>query len=362
MKKNASINSVFGGLGDYFSFKRVRGIVEGMIDREYQSGLYCESPEIIVDLSFSMRGGRLVCDIWDSYTNKTNYVSVGNTAEYVRALNRKFGLSRCCVLMAHDSPYGRLASTGLVLVPESDAGGAGETGRDKRLSQYFGKQLNINAESSDTEVGYFYFDKADNFERYIVSAIPGENKRKLMGDARVFGGLMDGPIIATRVVDRVLPLSNYILNREPEGERAEMYLCIEQKGQDLLIWNLYRVGGEGGGKYAPVAVEKKKVPQVETYDQLVMYLILMEHELLRAKNYGAPGKVVILTNGEKMMDMDLFKPEDLKNVCLEVIGGSDDCVTILDTDNAAIDGVLEIEKEIAARREEIFNAAAGRGR
>ena len=136
--------------------------------------------------------------------------------------------------MAHDSPYGRLASSGLAIVP--DVEGLSKQEEDKRLSQIFSRQLNINAESNDTEVSYYFFDKVDNYKRYMVTAIPGENKRKLLSDESVFGGVMDGKIIATRVVDRVLPLSDYIIKRYAE-EGIGMYLCIEQRGQDLLIWN-----------------------------------------------------------------------------------------------------------------------------
>ena len=354
--KNVSLQSIFSNIGSTFSFKRIQGLVENLIDREYQSGIYEESPQIIVDLSFSMRNGMLSCDIWDSESKKIKSVAVNNTADYIRKLNKARGLYRCAVLMAHDSPYGRLASSGLAIVP--DVEGLSKQEEDKRLSQIFSRQLNINAESNDTEVSYYFFDKVDNYKRYMVTAIPGENKRKLLSDESVFGGVMDGKIIATRVVDRVLPLSDYIIKRYAE-EGVGMYLCIEQRGQDLLIWNLYQVSE---GKYVPVVVEKKKVPQVETYDQLVSYINLIEHELVRNKNYIPPERVIILTNGEKMIDMDLFRPADLRRVCLEVLGedNSSTSVSIYEVDNAAIDGVLDIEKEIYDKREEIFENAVRR--
>ena len=359
MKKNVSLQSIFSNLGSSFSFSRIQGLVEDLIDKEYQFGIFEESPQIIIDLSFSMRNDVLSCDVWDSESKTIKYVSVNNTADYIKKLYRVKGLYRCAVLMAHDSPYGRLAGSGLALVPDTEED-LPKQEEEKRLSQYFGKQLNINAESNDTEVSYYFFDKADNFKRYMVSAIPGENKRKLLSDESVFGGIMDGNIIATRVVDRVLPLSDYIVKRYAEPS-VQMYLCIEQRGRDLLIWNLYQVSE---GKYVPVVVEKKKVPQVETYDQLVAYLNLIEHEMVRTKNYAPPEKVVILTNGETMIDMDLFRPSDLKRACLEVLGGEEDsdAVSIYEIDNAAIMGVLDIEQEISERQDEIFENAVRRDR
>lgn len=357
-----SISGLLKKLSSSISFQHLNSIVNGLIDREFTHGIYEEAPEIIVDLSFSTHQGRLTCDVWDCHSKEVKHVICVNTASYIQGLSDKFGLTKAGLLMPYDSQYGRLITTSLVQTAGEKSDDDNEP-NEQQLAQLFGRHLMINIEGAGTDVNYLFCDRSNQTKmfRYMVSAIPGEYRRKLEADDRIFPKEAGSRFAVTRVVDRVLPLSNYILKNCIGGEeKAEMYLCIEQRGEDLLIWNLYRLNENC---YVPVAGEKRKVPVVETSAQMVIQLNLIEHELIRNKNFNSPDKVIILTNKEKMMDQDLFTVSDLAHCCREVIGSSEDSddVKIFECNNAAIDGMLEIEDTIASRREEIFAQSIRKG-
>lgn len=341
-KKTKSAVKTFAPLAGIFksiSFTKMREMVEALINKEFQYGILRDDPDIILDLAITDHSGTASCDMWDSRTGKTVSVPYGEIAGRLRRFAGE-GLSKAAVLLPSSSPFGSLAVTRFVSIhknPETEI-------TDTELASAFAKNLNLDLEEMENSPSYIVCEETPSDIRYFISTIPGDVQFKLE-ESVILDNTLGDEVTAVRAMDRIIPLSNYLVSLIPEDIYTNMFLCLEQRGNNLFIWNLHRLSN---GLFVPIASETKKIPLVETHDGLVNIINLLEHEMVRIKNYQAPERVLIVSDGRPMLD-GLFKTVDLINVCRDVLNfeaeRSDD-VKVFECENAAIAGTLLMEDRI----------------
>ena len=348
-KKTKSAGKTFAPLAGVFrsiSFTKMREMVESLISKEFQYGILRDEPDIILDLAITDHSGAASCDMWDNRTNKTASVPYGEIAGRLRRF-ADTGLVKAAVLLPSSSPFGSLAVTRFVSMHKNPE----KVITDGDLALAFAKNLNLDLEEMENSPNYIVCEETLSDIRYFISTIPSDVQYKLE-ESVILDNILGNEITAVRATDRIIPLSNYLVSLIPDDRYTNMFLCLEQRGNNLFIWNLHRLSN---GLFVPIASETKKIPLVETHDGLVNIINLLEHEMVRIKNYQAPERVLVVSDGRPMLD-GLFKTADLINVCKDVLNfeaeRSDD-VRVFECENAAIAGTLLMEDRLVKNFPEI---------
>lgn len=338
----APLARIFGA----FSFSHIRGMVENLIGKEFQYGILQDEPDVILDLSVSDHNGTASCDMWDQMSKKITAVPYSEVAGRLRRFSNS-GMFRASVLLPSSSPFGTLAVTKFVSAHKN----SDKKMTDEELAVMFAKNLNLDLEETENSPNYMICEESASDIKYFISTIPGDTQYKLE-ESVILDNTIGNEITAVRTIDRIIPLSNYLVSLIPDDRYTKMFLCLEQRGNGLFIWNLHRLDN---GLFVPIASETKKIPLVETHDGLVNIINLLEHEMVRIKNYPAPERVLMVSDGRPMLD-GLFKISDLVNVCRDVLnldGARPDDVRVFECLNAAVEGSLLMEEKIAANYPEI---------
>lgn len=348
MPKNNDFALKIQKISNYLSFNRIKDMVEKLIDKEYQYGMLDEPPEIIIDCALGETSDtKQACvTIWDAASEKCQKVPYVETQGYLKRLKLSTGYTKTAVLLPNISPFGTLAVTRMVSLHKRL-----EDVKENELPAIFSKNLNIDLENTNSDIGYVVCEAGKDKTSYMVSAVPEDGRNQLQTSI-VFGDLLGSEFTAVRVMDRVIPLSNHMLSRIDSIGECKMFLCIEQHGDNLFIWNLYRLDN---GVFVPVGSETKKIPKVEAHDALVTTINLLEHELVRIKNFVSPERAIILSDKQPMLD-GMFTIEELQSVCQDVLDIEDPTerdITVLYEEDAAITGCLDMEDIIAKHRDDI---------
>lgn len=348
-KKTKSVKDSFAPLTGIFSsmsFSKIKEMVEGLVSKEFQYGILQDSPDIILDLAITDHGGTASCDMWDQKSGKITPVPYGEIAGRLRRF-AEGGMSKAAVLLPSSSPFGSLAVTKFVSVHKTPD----KVLTNDELASVFAKNLNLDLEEMENSPNYIVCEETLSDIRYFISTIPSDVQYKLE-ESVILDNILGNEITAVRATDRIIPLSNYLVSMIPDDRSTKMFLCLEQRGNNLFIWNLQRLNN---GLFVPIASETKKVPLVETHDGLVNIINLLEHEMVRIKNYQAPERVLIVSDGRPMLD-GLFKTADLINVCRDVLNFEaerTDDVKVVECENAAVLGTLLMEERIVKNYPEI---------
>lgn len=340
------------GIFRAFSFSRIREMVENLINKEFQYGILQEEPDVILDLSVSDHSGTASCDMWDQRSKKIVSVPYGEVANRLRRF-AEGEMSKISVLLPSSSPFGTLAVTKFVSVHKNPD----KKITEEELASVFAKNLNLDLEETESSPNYIICEENASDIKYFISTIPGDTQKKLE-DSVILDGTIGTDVTAIRAADRIIPLSNYLVSLIPDDSYTRMFLCLEQRGNGLFIWNLHRLDN---GLFVPIASETKKIPLVETHDGLVNIINLLEHEMVRIKNYPAPERVLIVSDGRPMLE-GLFKTSDLVDVCRDVLnldGARQDDIRVFECPNAAIEGALLMENRIAENCAEIHKRSEG---
>lgn len=348
-KQKKSIKESFAPLTKIFSavsFPKMRGMVENLVNKEFQYGILQDEPDIILDLAITDHSGIASCDMWDRTSGKVLNVPYSEIALRLRRF-AELGLFKASILLPSSSPFGTLAVTKFVSVHKDPD----VKMTDENLAVIFAKSLNVDLDTMEASPNYMVCEETASDFKYFISTIPGDVQEKLE-ESIILDNTIGSEITSVRTCDRIIPLSNYFISLIPDDRYTKMFLCLEQRGNNLFIWNLLRLDN---GVFVPIASETKKVPLVETHDGLVNIINLLEHEMVRIKNYQAPERVLIVSDKRPMLD-GLFKTDDLIDVCRDVLnfdGEKKDDVLVFENENAAIAGSLIMEKSIVRNYIEI---------
>lgn len=346
----------FGNLGNLLSPINIKNMINKLLTSEYNYGLYLERPDIIVDASVYRRekDGMEVCSIWNSSHDKPYDIPFRSVNEHLRSLAESDGATKAALCLPN-TIWGNIFITKPVSIRrgggnQKAAQTADETDLLKSLGNELGADL-IGSESSKMPDDYasYHFDneKDDLFDTYLLSVMPGANK-KLFMESDVIIPFNDLDVI--RVSDRIIPLTNYVGGLLAENEVFDTCLCIEQRADNLLVWVL----GQKNGKLIPLKQSSYTVPEAKAAEGISNKLNVILHELVRVKHHKLPSKVIVISNGEQMRE-GMFTLNELISGCAKAAYFESKNEVVCVTEKyPVIKGMLQMEERIASHREEIY--------
>lgn len=110
----------------------------------------------------------------------------------------------------------------------------------------------------------------------------------------IFGELFQEGGSVIRLMDRVLPLSQYVAEK---CDLSAVTFCLEHRRDEICIWNLALMNG----KLIPVNSMTFRLSLLDTEENLKKNILLLEHELVRKMKFAPPEKAVVITDGSPVL-------------------------------------------------------------
>lgn len=184
------------------------------------------------------------------------------------------------------------------------------------ISTVIGSAVNYSIENC--EVSYISISDdsvAKSEDVYILATLLPEDVADLVVSDIFYSFFEKGGSVPVSL-DRIIPLSRIAYKELEENNRtdAKSILCIEQKKDDLLAWNMIKTNS---GKIVPVNFSSMRVPSVQTSKTIMNEIAILEHELYRLLKYPLPTESVVLFDGSPMLS-GMFLDADLLEICAQI--------------------------------------------